>query len=501
MSENVYVGRLKRAIRGHMIDKENKMPPVKISKSDFQKYHKIYSGTVEQLINEVREYQAGGKSDEKLDGKSSEFTDYRIASYNGDMMGKVLTRKGEIYRGIYREKCGDFLELWNTGFLQVLGAHGFIPETTITEYCTKEYGLILHHEKLEMSASNVWTFSMIRDACIHEILINDVLKALGFKLHDGHLNNLTFHEGKPVFTDIGSIVKDEGQEVAFDREVVFTGCYRLLALSLGNSALSRIQVYDENNNAIWLYPRTYDDRMREYRALLKQYKAIWRFRPFSRARRIASKIFDAYDLAPEYIMCLFSDPVFPRTMYSVPKVDRDTDIICDAIKKLDFSSALLIGSVDGRQLKRVLELPQVSRANSAELDFACAEITYKFIKENNLKANVYLYHHLYGSDSNTRDLLTSDLVIANDITDQVMTAQKYRADSLCHSLAKMTRKYAVVTFYPYKQHKTNYVESGSDTTSSMMEAFESYFNLIYMTEIGERQFEGIFAILLVGEKR
>ena len=255
-------GRLTRVLRYIKRSREKgHIRPVHVSGAELKDRSNHYGGIVEDF---VREMNACAETFEADFPRNERLTDYEILSFNGDRMGKVLRKEGEIYRGIYRESADDFREMWKTGLLQTLSAHGWIPETEISGYYTDEYPIILKHRTVDMNASKLWSYNMVREAAIRISLIQNIARRAGFTLHDGHMNNVTFHEGKPVFTDIGSFVKDRGQNTVCNREIVFSGCYRCVFRQLGNFMLSRNQTYDESNNMIWMTPRYYDDLTEEY---------------------------------------------------------------------------------------------------------------------------------------------------------------------------------------------------------------------------------------------
>ena len=308
-------GRLTRVLRYIKRSREKgHIRPVHVSGAELKDRSNYYGGIVEDF---VREMNARAENFEADYPRNERLTDYEILSFNGDRMGKVLRKDGEIYRGIYRESADDFREMWKTGLLQTLSAHGWIPETEISGYYTDEYPIILKHRTVDMNASKLWSYNMVREAAIRISLIQNIARRAGFTLHDGHMNNVTFHEGKPVFTDIGSFVKDRGQTTVCNREIVFSGCYRCVFRQLGNFMLSRNQTYDEANNMIWMTPRYYDDLTEEYRLALRKFRAYHRFRSSAVIRRIIHRRFDCWNVRQEDVDVLFyaetgtADPTYP----------------------------------------------------------------------------------------------------------------------------------------------------------------------------------------------
>ena len=282
---------LKRKYRIHKRNHNNCLEPLRISKKALCNCRLRY----ESLLDGIRQDLEAFKSDEKLfDFPTEDLSGFSILSYNG-----------QIYRGIYPKSTESFKKLWNTGLLQVLSSHGMIPVTELTHFCTEDYPIIIHHESVNITPSCCWSYDMIKDAAILICVVRKAAEMVGFTLHDGHLNNVTFDKGHPIFTDIGSFVENKGQYTSCDKEILFTACYRLIAYHLGNSIINRLQLYDESNNAIWIQPIEYDDLTREYVCLLKQFRRYHRLHSSMLCKRIIRKMFYEREVLAEYIDLLF----------------------------------------------------------------------------------------------------------------------------------------------------------------------------------------------------
>lgn len=85
---------------------------VRISKSDMANCQEYYRSLIKRILHEMEEVRC--MEPEAYKGQLL-FENYVILSFNGDRMGKVFRKDGEIYRGIYRESCHAFKELWETG--------------------------------------------------------------------------------------------------------------------------------------------------------------------------------------------------------------------------------------------------------------------------------------------------------------------------------------------------------------------------------------------------
>lgn len=473
--------------------------PLRLQRSELSAREAYYQSLTDDMVKEME-----GGHWRLEDGREERilFTDYEILSFNGDRMGKVFGRDGEIYRGIYKGSCDTFQELWGTGLLQVLASRGLIPDTEITKYCTPEYPIILKHAQVQIVASKLWNTQMIKDAAALIAFIKGLAQRVGFTLHDGHLNNVTFHEGRPVFTDIGSFVKNKGQYTVCNKEILFSGCYRILFRQLGNSILSRIQPYDEQNNAIWLQPRFYDDLTREYNEALKRYMSYHRWHSSAVSRHLLRRMFYCYEVKPAYIDLLFASKTQGQPEEQLSgDMKIDIDYVVETLQKLklDMRSAVDAGGtmgVLGWRLSAGLGIPTVSLESSDEASAAA----YSLYKDKKVEGNTLEFHYLYGCDNESRKAVQADVAIALDITRNVVSYQQYRVDSLFNSLKKLTRRYAVVTFYPEREQPERYIPmSAKESIEEIKMCFQQFFNLIEIRKIpksGKKEDEGY---VLIGE--
>ena len=449
-----------------------KNSPLHISRKILAERREYFDGIIDTLCAEMQEV---AREKPEIPSASVEMTDFRILSFNGDRMGKVFLKDGSICRGIYAESCTDFKNLWETGLLQVLGRHGMIPKTEISDYYLPEYPVILTHESVQIIPSKLWCHQMIKDASILISVIKRCAERVGYTLHDGHLNNVSFHNGKPVFTDIGSIVKNNGQRTVCNKEILFSGLYRLVFQEIGNSILSRIQPYDEENNAIWLMPRYYDDLTREYHTALGAYRRFHRFHSRGLTNSIISSLFDSYDVRPEYIDLLFPEP--QRTITEAEQThSRDISEVIGFLeeKKLSFDSFVDVGGNHGRLSAQINKQFGVYAA-SLEHDDAAANQSYIMFKREDICGNVLAFNYLYGCDSVSRSIIKADMAAAIDITNHVNSFQQYRFDSLINSLCKCSNQYVLITFYPYRKEKEKYIDMIREPEGEVIDAYLEVF--------------------------
>lgn len=481
--------------------KDSNLYPLHITKRDLSDCEEYYDSLVNYMLAEMKQYHQTEKTE--YEGQVL-FEGYEILSFNGDRMGKVFSKDGEIYRGIYKESCEVFKELWDTGLLQVLASNGMIPKTEITGYYMPEYPIILKHSQVQIVMSKLWNTQMIKDAAILISLIKTISEKVGFTLHDGHMNNVTFHEGKPVFTDIGSFVKNKGQKTVCNKEILFSGCYRCIFQQLGNSILSRIQPYDEENNAIWLQPRFYDDLTREYYSALKKYESYHRYHSSLMTIYILHRMFHFYDVKPAYIDLIFTEKImgnFENDVSSTVKSDIAYVMTVFSEMKLDFSSVVDLSNSRGRlgwKLFKNYNIPVIS----IEFSDDASNDAYLFYKNKKVRGNTLEFHYLYGCDGVSRRAVQADLAIALDITHNVISYQQYRIDSLFNSLRKMTRRYVIVTYYPKRGIPERYIPiSSEEGIEEIKRCFQQFFELIEIKMIVSDENKEDYGYFLSGIKK
>ncbi|MBU9735539.1 hypothetical protein [Diplocloster agilis] len=494
----IYMKRLYHILKRNKIHKSKK---IICTKKQLLEKHIYYEDYVASIYNEIVNYQ--NSINNELNEPSIYFTGYSILSYNGDRMGKVLGRDGKIYRGIYPESVPSFRKLWSTGLLQILGEHNLIPRTIITDYFSDEYPIILEHQTVDISVSSLWNTEMIKDAAILICLIKQIAQRVGFTLHDGHINNVSFEKGQPIFTDIGSIVEDQGQATICDREILFTAIYRLIFHFLGNSLLKHIQLYDETNNAIWVSPRFYDDLVREYVHALNVYERYHLFHSSWQCNRIIYRMFRRYEVLPEYIDCLFpmiseKEKEFDDSIY------MDIEVLGDELEKADitFHSIVDVGGNSGK-LVRVFYSKFKCRTIALENDDTESGIIYKHCVKDNIPINTFVFHYLYGASDEKLKSIRGDIAVCLDLTHSNVAYQRFKADSLFNSLCKLSNRYVAISYYPNKEKVLKYDpylrKDGTEDIGMFENVFRSFFDIVIRKEIGDRNSRN-FRILYVGRK-
>ena len=131
-----------------------------------------------------------------------------------DSFGKVFTWKGRLFRGIYPDAKDLAIEFFSSGLIDALQTEKLIPKTTVTDYQLEGFDLILEHELIPaVSYPHEWSFTMLKDAALCVLRLNEIALKFGFETKDCHAYNVVFHHNQPLFVDIGSFVKGTDNKV------------------------------------------------------------------------------------------------------------------------------------------------------------------------------------------------------------------------------------------------------------------------------------------------
>ncbi len=173
-----------------------------------------------------------------------------------DDFGRVFYYKDRIFRGVAAAYKEYTTALINSDFFKALQEKELIVKTWISEFNTPEFPLILEHELLHDSKPHQWSFQMLKDAAIHIIELNNLCGKYGFQLKDAHPYNVLFKNNKPIFIDLGSIVKKSDNSntwMAYEQFINYN-FVQLLYWSLGDFFAARKLIEDGNSPSVRVIP-------------------------------------------------------------------------------------------------------------------------------------------------------------------------------------------------------------------------------------------------------
>lgn len=128
--------------------------------------------------------------------------------YGLDTASSVYLDGDRVFRVVQAEGAAVIRRIADEGLFQILETYGVVPTRLCRGGGYDELPfLVLEHERIPFVTHPAeWTPQMVREAARFLVELSLKLKAHDLMLKDNHLLNVTFHRGRPVFLDFGSIV-------------------------------------------------------------------------------------------------------------------------------------------------------------------------------------------------------------------------------------------------------------------------------------------------------
>lgn len=463
----------------------------RIDKNVYYKKRQYYQELQYRILRKAEDLRENSTANT---GEKVLFTDYTVLSINGDEIGLALKRGKNFYRGIYNESLEKFNYVWKKGILQALAEYKIIPHLEITNFYTDDFPIIVRTETVTISRPDSWSFLMIKDACILIACLKNILNACGCTLLDGHLNNITFHNGHPMFLDIGSIIPL--RESGFQEETVFTGCFHLLCLQLGNSMLSRMNLCDIDNNNFWLLPRNYGPLMTEYRFCIRRMRKIYRIKSNRLGRRLFREVFILNCIAPESLDLLF--PCFEAEVTSNYDACLEDLYLVIEKKAVDAATITDVGGTGGKVIKNIIQNTRLSSGVYIDGEERLLDLAYS---RHTPQLYTYLVNYIYPYDSIVLQNIQADVVLCIDPTANTKSFQKFDISTVFKKLCSISNKYIVIVFYPnHPIHPLLRIDSVKNNFTDWFETkFKSSFKMIFYKKASVNHSSEDYFIIYVGE--
>lgn len=121
--------------------------------------------------------------------------------------GRVFRWRGKLYRAIRMEFSETMRDLFSSGLVDALVKEGMLVPSRIADYEMDGYGLLVEHEIVEVvSYPREWSYSMLKEAALLILRINEISGRFGYQTKDCHGYNVLFVGERPLYVDLGSFV-------------------------------------------------------------------------------------------------------------------------------------------------------------------------------------------------------------------------------------------------------------------------------------------------------
>jgi hypothetical protein len=130
-------------------------------------------------------------------------------------IGRVFWWRGRLFRAVLTHATPLVERMFDCGLVERLVEAGLLVGSQRTTYELEGYGLVIEHEIVPVPTyPREWSFSMLKDAGLLLLAVNDLAKDFGFQTKDCNGYNVLFRRGRPVYVDLGSFVEvPRGEDV------------------------------------------------------------------------------------------------------------------------------------------------------------------------------------------------------------------------------------------------------------------------------------------------
>lgn len=457
-----------------------------------------------------------------------------------DNSGYVFKVKKTYFRAIYHAEAKRFDDLIDSGLLDKLSEMGLIPKTKKSDRTIDDpqvMYLLEHEDAGPVVYPFEWSFTMLKDAALLVLRINEVAREYGFETKDAHWYNIIFQYARPKFVDIGSFIPCKSNQKSWRalRDFKRSYYYPLYSWSHGDRYLAQLSLmraserisdedfYSKKYSLVRLLPsglkRKFFNSWYEYKLLSYQSeKKIntrlpgWKGKYLLKLRNEGWLPFQAVSFkrlrnqinnlkAPKLktrwgnYHSHFSDDDIINKAY--PRFNR----IAELMTQYEATNAIEIGGNQGVFSRYLLAHSSIDEIICTDYDEPAIDTLYNVLKTKDYKINPVVLDFAFPKVTDIRpkpyERLKSEAVIALAITHHLILTQRINIDQIFNNLKKYTNRYVFVEFMPLGIHSNSskYEVNVPDwyTKEWFQDNFEQVFNLLHVEQLEKNR------ILFIGE--
>lgn len=469
--------------------------------------------------------------------------DADFVGMNFDEIGRIIFWEGEVLRAIYPSEEHRVRELFESGLVDALTEARLIPLTEVVDYEVDGFSLVLRHEKIEpIVFPNQWSYSMLKDAGVCLLQVNQIAMRYGYQTIDGHGFNILFKLNQPVFVDLGSFIKVRSGFRGWNgyEEYRRFFYYPLRIISGGNNYIGRA-ILNQTVAKNWMPHHAYYIYQYKMLRILGPNAVRFWFDNFYRLRNI-SFFSDAEILARapkrigKWLVSLRNSKLLPfqRIDFSreISKLERMSlrksgsvwsdyyvtgdvrkgelfiskrfERIVSVLKPHTIESALEFGGNQGLFAQALVQHTSINRVICTDYDEMAVDSMYNALKNtDNPIMPVLLDFTLLSTTSYGMphfERFRSDLVIALALTHHLILSQRVPLERIFSVFNQYSNRFVLMEFMPlglYSARSKYPTPPVPDwyTFDWFKATFEKFFTLLHVEELEENR------ILFFGEKK
>lgn len=463
---------------------------------------------------------------------------HRHSSY--DPKGYVFRWRNQIYRAIYPRYETEVRELWNCGLIDALMESDLMPRSAITDFATEDCNLVIAHATVRVETlPSEWSFSMLRDAALTTLRVNIIARQYGYQTLDAHGFNVLFHGSKPMFVDLGSLIKlhndFNSKKPGWRPYGEFKRCFHapLKLWSKNSEFIARHARMGEQlpMHEFWrlrqpllrFIPlrllRTFDELYYRYKGL--NTIALEEFRRFAsvspRREKLGGYVISLGDrgwlpfssvnlkrLEKQIARLKRPDVASEWADYHAERtLDNRFAYVLNVVKEYGPRSVLDMAGNAGFLTRLIVEKTQVDYAICADYDQNAIDTLYRSLDKKELRlCSAVLNFPISIADSKfkpSHERLKCDMVMALAVTHHFLLSQGLTLEFIMQRLSQYSNRYVLVEFMPMGLYSSRFdhIPMVPDwyTLEWFREGVQEHFKLLDEQEIDRNR------ILFVAEKR
>jgi hypothetical protein len=411
-----------------------------------------------------------------------------------DEVGSVFFWKNRVFRAIKTESVALIKDLFVSGLIKELVEEKIFPASEITSYSLSSYGLVIEHERISpVTLACEWSFSMLQDAALAILKVNNIARRYGFQTKDCHTANLLFDGYRAKFVDLGSFVKLRENEVGW---LAFEDFLRLYYFPLkmwarGNYVLARSALvtnrYAEIHEYIYhFFPITRIFNVNFIRGLVNKY---FLFKMFSHVteEKIKEKI--KFKFFASFLCYLLKNKLFPcqkinfnkwtKKIENIKRKELETKWgeyhtninieassrfkrVGELVKVLKINSVIELGGNQGFFSQYLQKNVTLNKIVCTDYEEQAVDVLHNATKKNHLPISAAVLDFIFPDNmplnKPSGERFKQDVALVLAVLHHLILTQNIPITYIFKTIKEYTGKYVMIEFMPLGLHSDNISE-------------------------------------------
>lgn len=367
-----------------------------------------------------------------------------------DPVGRPFAYEEDIYRGIYLESLQLVRDIFASGLMEELTKSQAFIETEITDLELEGFSLVLKHKRITGSIPTLWTSSMLRDAALTILEVNEICNKYGFELKDSHPFNVSFDNNQPKWIDFGSIGrKQDGWGAKSDfinytivplvflqKKELMEGYSVLLSersLHIAAKPFRQTIFFGQFLNLIGETPDSFSDEIIDGK---------W-IEEFCATASVNFSVWGDYQHGASSLM----EDLKPHDGNRFQRFFEISELI--GAHASDAKTCLDLAGNSGLVSLIISESHPQLRCWNTDYDESAVDKSYAILRDHpRFRVETYLLNFMLPMYPDSVNTLRADIVLALAVTHHLLLTQGHHVDGIFEKISAYSKKYVFIEFMP-----------------------------------------------------